>query len=155
MVGGDLGLAELVGEEIRQVFDIPEPRVVVTDPRVYKLRCSCGEVNEGEFPPDPRAPACYGSTASQRALPHGPPAPAHGESGRGNGGPVRSKHSTGLWTISTKRVLQGWTTSSTPAPPDMRFSVCALRRDADPCPGRPSTTSMSPAQGCSPCCTRI
>ena len=66
--GGDLGLAELVGEEIRQVFDIPEPRVVVTDPRVYKLRCSCGEVNEGEFPPDPRAPACYGSRVRANGL---------------------------------------------------------------------------------------
>ena len=66
--GGDLGLAELVGEEIRQVFDIPEPRVVVTEHRVYKLRCSCGEVNEGEFPPEARAPVAYGPRVRANGL---------------------------------------------------------------------------------------
>jgi transposase len=58
--GADLSAAELVGEEVRQVFEIPEPKIVVTEHRVYKLRCSCGEMNEGEFPPEARAPASYG-----------------------------------------------------------------------------------------------
>ncbi|EQD48600.1 hypothetical protein B1B_11989, partial [mine drainage metagenome] len=55
--GADLGGAELVDEEVRQVFEIPTPKIVVTEHRVYKLRCSCGEVNEGAFPPEARAPA--------------------------------------------------------------------------------------------------
>ena len=38
----------------------PDPRIVVTEHRVYKLRCSCGEINEGSFPPEARAPASYG-----------------------------------------------------------------------------------------------
>ena len=58
--GADLSAAELVGEEVRQVFETPTPKIVVTEHRVYKLRCSCGEMNEGEFPPEARAPASYG-----------------------------------------------------------------------------------------------
>jgi transposase len=49
-----------VDEEVRQVFEIPEPKIVVTEDRVYKLRCRCGAVSEGEFPPEARAPASYG-----------------------------------------------------------------------------------------------
>ncbi len=58
--GADLSGAQLVDEEVRQVFEIPTPRIVVTEHRVYKLRCSCGEINEGSFPPEARAPASYG-----------------------------------------------------------------------------------------------
>jgi transposase len=58
--GADLSGAELVDEEVRQVFEIPEPKIVVTEHRVYKLRCRCGAVSEGEFPPEARAPASYG-----------------------------------------------------------------------------------------------
>lgn len=58
--GADLSGAEPLGEEVRQVFEVPEPKIVVTEHRVYKLRCPCGEVNEGEFPPEARAPATYG-----------------------------------------------------------------------------------------------
>lgn len=58
--GADLSGSELVGEEVRQVFETPVPRVVVTEHRVYKLRCKCGEVNEGTFPSEARAPTSYG-----------------------------------------------------------------------------------------------
>jgi transposase len=58
--GADLSSAELVAEEVRQVFETPVPKICVTEHRVYKLRCSCGEMNEGEFPPEARAPATYG-----------------------------------------------------------------------------------------------
>jgi len=58
--GADLSAAALVGEEVRQVFEIPTPKIVVTEHRVYKLRCACGEMNEGSFPPEARAPATYG-----------------------------------------------------------------------------------------------
>jgi transposase len=58
--GADLAGAHLVGEEVRQVFEVPEPKIVVTEHRVYKLRCSCGELNEGAFPTEARAPATYG-----------------------------------------------------------------------------------------------
>ena len=58
--GADLSSAELLGEEVRQVFETPVPKITVTEHRVYKLRCSCGEMNEGEFPPEARAPATYG-----------------------------------------------------------------------------------------------
>ena len=58
--GSDLSGAQLVNEEVRQVFEIPTPKIVVTEHRVYKLRCSCGEMNEGSFPPLTRAPTTYG-----------------------------------------------------------------------------------------------
>ncbi len=58
--GADLGGAQLIGEEVRQVVDIPEPTIVVTEHRVYKLVCSCGQHNEAAFPPEARAPANYG-----------------------------------------------------------------------------------------------
>ena len=58
--GADLFEAEIVGEEVRQVFDIPEPKVEVTEHRVFKLRCLCGQLNEGTFPKEARAQAGYG-----------------------------------------------------------------------------------------------
>jgi transposase len=58
--GADLSGAELIDEEVRQVFETPVPKIVVTEHRVYKLRCVCGEMNEGSFPPEARAPASYG-----------------------------------------------------------------------------------------------
>jgi transposase len=58
--GADLQGATLEHEEVRQVFEIPTPRITVTEHRVSKLRCSCGELNWGTFPPEARAPASYG-----------------------------------------------------------------------------------------------
>jgi hypothetical protein len=33
-------------------FGIPTPKIVVTEQRVKKLRCSCGDVNKGAFSPE-------------------------------------------------------------------------------------------------------
>jgi len=58
--GADLVGAEVVGEEVRQVFEVPEPKITVTEHRVYKVICPCGQHNEAAFPPEARAPASYG-----------------------------------------------------------------------------------------------
>ena len=56
----DLAAAPVVDEACRQVVDIPEPRVVVTDHVVEKRRCSCGHVTAGVFPPEATGPTCWG-----------------------------------------------------------------------------------------------
>jgi transposase len=66
--GGDLSHAEVLSEEVRQVFDVPEPEVRVTEHRVRKLRCSCGAACEVPFPPEATAPACYGPRVRAFAL---------------------------------------------------------------------------------------
>ena len=62
----DLTDGEIVKEEIRQVFDLPEVRAVVTEHRAQTKRCSCGAVTTGTFPCEARGPTCYGP--SVRAL---------------------------------------------------------------------------------------
>ena len=54
--GCGLGLAgaTVVSTEKRQVFDLPEIRLVVTEHQVQHLRCGCGQVTMGAVP---RAPA--------------------------------------------------------------------------------------------------
>ena len=45
----------------RQVFDIPPiPRQICTEHRVYQVKCSCGHMAEGQFPPYVTAPVQYG-----------------------------------------------------------------------------------------------
>ncbi|MGH9071941.1 MAG: IS66 family transposase [Acidimicrobiales bacterium] len=58
--GGGLEDAEVVGREARQVFDLPPMRAEVTEHQVEKRRCRCGAVTAGAFPPQARAPTCYG-----------------------------------------------------------------------------------------------
>ena len=59
--GGDLSDAEVVAELVRQVFDIPEPRVRVVEHRVLRRRCGdCHATTAGRFPAEAVAPACYG-----------------------------------------------------------------------------------------------
>jgi transposase len=55
-----LGDAPVVGVEIRQVFDLPDPRLVVAEHRVERRHCSCGIATSGAFPPEAAAPACWG-----------------------------------------------------------------------------------------------
>ncbi len=43
----------------RQVFDVPEPRLEVTEHRVGQIAC-CGQVQCGEYPPDVTASVQYG-----------------------------------------------------------------------------------------------
>lgn len=58
--GGSLAAAEVVSTETRQVFDLPEPRIVVTAHVAERRRCDCGCVTAGVFPPEANAPATYG-----------------------------------------------------------------------------------------------
>ena len=58
--GADLADAELVGTERRQVFDVPEIRLHVTEHVVERRRCACGCETKAVFPPAANAPACYG-----------------------------------------------------------------------------------------------
>jgi len=58
--GSDLDDAEVVGTERRQVFDLPEIRLHVTEHVAERRRCRCGCTTKAEFPRAATAPACYG-----------------------------------------------------------------------------------------------
>lgn len=58
---GDLSDGELVGEEARQVFDLPPVRLSVTEHRCQRRRCACGHVTTAAFPAGVLAPTQYGS----------------------------------------------------------------------------------------------
>jgi transposase len=58
--GADLAGATVVGEVTRQVIDVPPVRVTVTDHVAQKRQCSCGRITVGTFPPEARAPVCWG-----------------------------------------------------------------------------------------------
>ena len=52
--------AEVVSESRRQVFDIPEPRVIVTEHISETRRCCCGVATTAAFPAEALSPACWG-----------------------------------------------------------------------------------------------
>ena len=58
--GGDLADADVVGEEVRQVFDVPVPAVRCVEHRAKKKRCRCGKTTTASFPPQARARVSYG-----------------------------------------------------------------------------------------------
>lgn len=58
--GADLSLAEVIGVERRQVFELPEVRAHVTEHRMERRRCACGCETKASPPPEATAPACYG-----------------------------------------------------------------------------------------------
>ena len=58
--GEGLDAAPVVGERVRQVFDLPPVQLTVVEHRVQSRMCRCGEVTEGEFPAEASAPTCYG-----------------------------------------------------------------------------------------------
>ena len=64
--GADLDGAEMVDYERRQVFELPEIRLVVTEHIAERRRCRCGCTTKADFPDVATAPACYGP--SVRAL---------------------------------------------------------------------------------------
>jgi transposase len=55
-----LVFGELVRQEVRQVFDLPEVRAVVTEHRAQTWRCGCGAQTTATFPPEAIGPTCYG-----------------------------------------------------------------------------------------------
>ncbi|MGH3861109.1 IS66 family transposase [Actinokineospora sp.] len=66
--GEDLSGAEVVGEVRRQVLEIPEIRVRVTDFVAERRLCGCGHETVGVFPPEARAPVCWGPEVRALAL---------------------------------------------------------------------------------------
>lgn len=66
--GNDLARADEEGYETRQVFDTPDPRLICTEHRSIRRRCSCGKLSSGAFPLEARAPACYGPNVRSQAL---------------------------------------------------------------------------------------
>jgi len=58
--GGDLSGGEPVGEETRQVFDLPPVRLAVCEHRAQRRRCVCGHVTSAGFPAGVNAPTQYG-----------------------------------------------------------------------------------------------
>lgn len=66
--GDDLASAAEEGYDGRQVFDISDPRLVVTEHRSIRKRCRCGTLNRGEFPTEASAPTAYGPNMRSAAL---------------------------------------------------------------------------------------
>lgn len=57
--GSALGQQDIIGVIKRQVFELPEPRLEVTEHRAYQYRID-GKVVHAEFPPEVTAPVQYG-----------------------------------------------------------------------------------------------
>jgi transposase len=58
--GGDLSGAPVVGQEVRQVFDLPMIALQVVEHCAQRRRCGCGHLTAGVFPDEATAPTCYG-----------------------------------------------------------------------------------------------
>lgn len=58
--GADLADVAVVSTERRQVFDLPEIAMYVTEHVVERRRCTCGCETKAAFPLAATAPACYG-----------------------------------------------------------------------------------------------
>ena len=61
--GSGLGDAPAVGVARRQVFEVPEPNVTVTEHQIVSRRCGCGAVTAGQAPAGVQAPVQYGPRA--------------------------------------------------------------------------------------------
>jgi transposase len=60
---------ELVLSETRQVFDIPEPKLEVTEYQIYKGECPvCGKLHKGTAPEGVNAPVQYGNRVKAYAV---------------------------------------------------------------------------------------
>lgn len=49
-----------VGFSVSQVFDLPDPRLIVTEHRMLKIRCRCGHITRARQPQGAGAPTQYG-----------------------------------------------------------------------------------------------
>lgn len=58
--GDSLELAPVVGQECRQVFDLPPIELTVIEHQGQRRECGCGTVTTATFPAEARAPTCYG-----------------------------------------------------------------------------------------------
>lgn len=66
--GGDLTGAPVVGEQARQVFDLPPIRLQVTEHQAQARVCGCGHVTTAGFPTQASAPTCYGPGVAALAV---------------------------------------------------------------------------------------
>lgn len=66
--GAELGDAVEYGRQRRQVFELPEPKLVVTEHQVVAVLCGCGQVSEGEVPPGVTGRAQYGAGVKAAAV---------------------------------------------------------------------------------------
>ncbi len=59
--GNDLSM--IIGEYVgkRQVIDIPPIQPVITEHRIFRKQCTCGKLNEGNYPSGVNAPISYGA----------------------------------------------------------------------------------------------
>ena len=58
--GGGLDRAPVVGEQTRQVFDLPPIALRVTEHRAQQRACGCGVVTAAVFPAEATSATCYG-----------------------------------------------------------------------------------------------
>lgn len=61
--GDDLVDAPVIGEQRRQVFDLPPIALVSIEHRAQQRACGCGTVTTATFPPQATGPTCYGPVA--------------------------------------------------------------------------------------------
>ena len=66
--GAGLADAPTVGVKSRQVFDLIERPVEVTDHQAVECECSCGTTTTGEFPAEAIGPACWGPRTAAFAV---------------------------------------------------------------------------------------
>jgi transposase len=66
--GDDLDGAVQTGVAVRQVFDLPDIAVRVSEHRIVSRRCRCGQVNTGRAPDGVDAPVQYGPRANAAAV---------------------------------------------------------------------------------------
>jgi transposase len=66
--GDDLSGAADEGFESRQVLDAPDPKLICTEHQAVRKGCHCGKVTTGGFPPEAKAPTCYGPNLRAAAL---------------------------------------------------------------------------------------
>jgi len=60
---------ELILSETRQVFDLPQPRLEVTEYQIHKARCPiCGKLHKGAAPENVNAPVQYGNGVKAYAV---------------------------------------------------------------------------------------
>lgn len=62
--GSDLDDAPVVGDQRRQVLDLPPIELVAIEHRAQQRVCSCGTVTTADFPAEATAPVCYGPGVS-------------------------------------------------------------------------------------------
>lgn len=65
----DIKFSEILGSQKRQVFDIAEPRLEITEHKIEIKKCpKCSHINKAKFPDNVAAPVQYGSRIQSIAM---------------------------------------------------------------------------------------